>query len=136
MTQNGAWEVAYLRKSFVAHEQAPRLAREALSFVARDLPEETVQTARLLVSELVTNSVRHGPSSSEATVGLSIHVDRNVIRVDVSDRSPNGAQPKPPSELGGYGLTIVAELASRWGSRRDGVLNVTWFELGLPAPGA
>ena len=134
-TQTGGWETAELLKSFAADERAPRSAREALSVLADDLPEPLVETARLLVSELVTNSVVHGPSTAGETVGLYVSVERNRLRVEVSDRSPTGARPRTPSDEGGYGLTVVAELASRWGAGREADLNVTWFELDLPTPG-
>jgi len=134
-TRTGGWEAAGLRKSFAADERAPRSAREALSVVADDLPEGVVENARLLVSELVTNSVRHGPSAAGETVGMNVSVERNRLRVEVADRSPTGARPRTPGHNGGYGLTIVAQLASRWGAGREGDLNVTWFELDLPSPG-
>jgi transcriptional regulator with XRE-family HTH domain/anti-sigma regulatory factor (Ser/Thr protein kinase) len=133
--QTSAWEATELRKTLPANEHAPRAARDALSFVGADIPEEPLQTAVLLVSELVTNSVVHGPPSPSA-VGLLIGVERNVLRVEVSDRSPNAATPKTRGEGGGLGLTFVAEMASRWGSGRDDGVNVTWFELDLPLPGA
>jgi transcriptional regulator with XRE-family HTH domain len=130
------WEATELRKTLSVNDLAPRAAREAVSFVAGDLPREIVENARLLTSELVTNSVRHGPSGPDATVGLAVTVGRGTLRVDVADGSQTGARPKPSSEDGGFGLQIVAALASRWGAGRDGDQNVTWFELDLPAPGA
>ena len=133
--QTSAWEATELRKTLPATKQAPKAARDALSFVGADIPEEQLQTALLLASELVTNSVVHGPSDPN-TVGLVIGVERNVLRVEVSDGSPHAATPKPRSEGGGLGLTFVAEMASRWGSGRDAGGNVTWFELDLPLPGA
>ena len=133
--QTSAWEAAELRKTLPATKHAPKAARDALSFVGADIPEEQLQTALLLASELVTNSVVHGPFDP-STVGLVIGVERNVLRVEVSDGSPHAATLKPQSEGGGLGLTFVAEMASRWGSGRDAGGNVTWFELDLPLPGA
>ena len=46
------------------------------------------------------------------------------------------ALPRTPSAEGGYGMALVAELASRWGSGRERGVNVTWFELDLPVPGS
>jgi len=133
--ETAAWEATELRKVLLANENAPKAARDALSFVGADIPEEPLQTALLLASELVTNSVVHGPASP-STVGLLISVERNVLRVEVSDGSPHAATLRAPSEDGGLGLTFVAEMASRWGSGRDDGANVTWFELDLPLPGA
>ena len=114
---------------------SPRAARQALSSLAADLPDELVGVARLLVSELVANSVRHGPSGSSAKIGLYVHIERNRLRVEVSDGSARPAKARPADETGGYGLLLVDSLSSRWDTSRVGELNVTWFELDLPLPG-
>jgi len=131
-----AWQAAELRTLLPSNTSAPRHARAALSAVVVALPVEQVETARLLVSELVTNSVHHGPTTEDATVGLFVGVGRERLRVEVSDDASKGARPTTPSEEGGYGLAFVAELASRWGAGRERGRNVTWFELDLPTPGA
>jgi transcriptional regulator with XRE-family HTH domain/anti-sigma regulatory factor (Ser/Thr protein kinase) len=133
--ETSAWEATELRKTLPANEHAPRAARDALAFVGAGIPEEPLQTALLLASELVTNSVVHGPSGP-SSVGLLISVERNVLRVEVSDGSRHAATPNSPGEDGGLGLAFVAEMASRWGSGRDAGVKVTWFELDLPLPGA
>ena len=79
--QSRAWEEAELRKSFPASDLSPRAARQALSALAADLPDELVAVARLLVSELVANSVRHGPSGSSAKIGLYVHIERNGLQM-------------------------------------------------------
>jgi transcriptional regulator with XRE-family HTH domain len=126
-----AWEAAELRKSFPVDAHAPGLARDAVSVVAAGMPSDDLAVARLLVSELVTNSVLHGPKTDDATIGLFIGVGRDRLRVEVSDGSTQGARPKE----GGYGLAVVATLATRWGAGRQDGLNVTWFELDLRSPG-
>lgn len=131
----GAWEAAELRKFFLADDLAPRHAREAVSVVAAGLPTEDLETARLLMSELVTNSVRHGPKTAGATVGVFVGVGRDRLRAEVSDGSTEGARPRSPSEEGGYGLALVAALAARWGAGREDGVNVTWFELDLRSRG-
>jgi transcriptional regulator with XRE-family HTH domain/anti-sigma regulatory factor (Ser/Thr protein kinase) len=126
-----AWEDAELRKSFPVDAHAPGLARDAVSVVGAGMPSDDLAVARLLVSELVTNSVLHGPKGGEVTIGLFIGVGRNRLRVEVSDGSTEGARPKE----GGYGLVLVATLSTRWGAGRQDGLNVTWFELDLRSPG-
>jgi anti-sigma regulatory factor (Ser/Thr protein kinase) len=132
--QSHGWEETELRRILVANELAPRAAREALAFAGADVPETSLQTALLLASELVTNSVRHGPT--DGRIGFFVSIGRDRLRVEVSDGSPEGARPAKPSGAGGYGLAFVAALASRWGAGHDGDLNVTWFEVDLPLPGA
>jgi transcriptional regulator with XRE-family HTH domain len=131
-----AWEAAELRKAFPVDEHAPGHARNAMSAVGVGLPLEQLETARLLVSELVTNSVRHGPTIEGATVDVFIGVRRDQLRVEVSDGAAEDARPKTPTEEGGYGLALIAALATRWGGACEDGLNVTWFELDLPSPGS
>jgi DNA-binding XRE family transcriptional regulator/anti-sigma regulatory factor (Ser/Thr protein kinase) len=129
------WAPGELRKAFPASQYTPRAAREAVSLVAGDIPTDVLEAARLLTSELVTNSVKYGPPSP-AIVGVFVDVGRDRLRIEISDDASGRPQLKPPGEWGGYGLALVDALASRWDTARDGGRNVTWFELRLPAPGA
>jgi signal transduction histidine kinase len=85
-------------------------------------------TLRLLVSEVVTNAVRHGDGRRP----LEIHARWNSeVRIEVCDRGAGFApHPRagPPDEPGGYGLLLVGSLAERWGVRTDGGTTV-WFVL-------
>ncbi|HET7380229.1 MAG TPA: ATP-binding protein, partial [Gaiellales bacterium] len=130
-----AWAPGELRKTYPASRQTPRAARDAVSLVAGDIPSDAFETARLLTSELVTNSLKYGPPAP-ASIGLYVGVARDLIRVEVWDEAAAPPELKTPSEHGGYGLALVDSLATRWGTDRDGDRNVTWFELALPAPGA
>ena len=114
--------------------EAPALARRALE---RELPEEIGErigaTLRLLVSELVTNSIRHGIAEDD-DVRLEVSVRKSAVRVTVRD---NGAgfdvtERKPRGADGGFGLFLVEKMASRWGIEADGPTCV-WFEIDLPA---
>jgi anti-sigma regulatory factor (Ser/Thr protein kinase) len=137
--ETSGWEATELRKSLPSNNAAPREAREALSFVGADLPSEQLDTARLLASELVTNSLvhAHGPSTGDSSVGFFVSVERDVLRVEVSDHSPQAAIPKTPGAEGGFGLAFLEAMSTRWGSERTETgLNLTWFELDLVAPGA
>jgi hypothetical protein len=66
---------------------------------------------------------------------VQIEVERTLIRVTVSDSAPEPPLLITPSSDGGYGLTIVDALASRWETTRHGHQNLTWFELDLRHPG-
>jgi transcriptional regulator with XRE-family HTH domain len=127
-----AWAPGELRKAFQATNHTPRAARDAVSLVAGDIPSEALETARLLTSELVTNSVKYGPPAP-ANIGVFVEVARDRIRIEVSDAADAPAQLR--SDPGRYGLKVVDALASRWQTKRDGEGNLTWFELDLPAPG-
>jgi anti-sigma regulatory factor (Ser/Thr protein kinase) len=89
--------------------------------------------AVLLVSELVTNAVRH--AGSPLTVAVSI--GRAAVRVEVRDRSPRlpalREQHKAEDEWG-RGLVLVDALANRWGAERLPSGKRVWFELDLASP--
>jgi anti-sigma regulatory factor (Ser/Thr protein kinase) len=89
---------------------------------------EVVETLRLLVSEVVTNAVRHGDRSQP--VELSAHWNSEV-RVEVCDHG-NGFTPHPRlgplDDPGGFGLYLVGRLADRWGVETDDGTTV-WFVL-------
>jgi transcriptional regulator with XRE-family HTH domain len=129
------WTPAELRREIPANTEAARVAREAVTFLAEGIPQEELETARLLVTELVTNSVRHGPTGRKATVELHVGVERDLLRIEVADRSTTPARRKPPTHEGGYGLALVDAMASRWDAGPQNGRNVTWFELDLPLPG-
>ncbi len=91
------------------------------------MSSDRLETLRLLVSEVVTNSVRHGCATE--SVQLAIDVS-NPVKVEVAD-SGTGFVPSPrataPTEVGGWGLFLVEQLAERWGVSRDGHSTRVWF---------
>jgi anti-sigma regulatory factor (Ser/Thr protein kinase) len=91
-------------------------------------PDER-QTLRLLVSELVTNAIRH--ANSDAPLEVRARWD-DEVRVEVVDHG-DGFLPEPRSgrreDPGGYGLYLVGRLADRWGVDTDDATCV-WFVLG------
>lgn len=106
------------------------LARQQIDRLADRLSAEVLEDARLMVSELVTNGLRHGSLASGQQIELSITILAGILRVEVCDPGP-GFTPEPrtgASEGTGWGLVLVARLADRWGVHHDGV-NRVWFEL-------
>jgi anti-sigma regulatory factor (Ser/Thr protein kinase) len=94
---------------------------------ATDLDRRTSADLMLLVSELVTNAVRHA-ACDRFEVRLQVRPD--TLRLEVHDEG-GGFEPKvAPSEdgTGGYGLFIVDRLADRWGVERDEGGKI-WLEL-------
>jgi serine/threonine-protein kinase RsbW len=88
--------------------------------------------APLIVSELVTNCLRHAGMSDSATVRVSAQLTDGVLRLEVEDPGTVGhvAQRTPnPDHGGGFGLNIVDALAARWGVLRD-ESTLVWVELG------
>ncbi|MET9501067.1 SpoIIE family protein phosphatase [Streptomyces sp. NPDC006622] len=104
--------------------EARRFVRSALDGVASDL----VETAQLLVSELVTNAVLHARTEVE----VSARVTDGTVRVGVGDRRPDrGLVPYryPPYAGTGQGLALVEQLASRHGVDTGEETKTVWFEL-------
>ena len=87
---------------------------------------------QLIVSELVTNVIRHA-SGHEASVRLERHADRLVVAVvDPDDAPPRPARAKPDDE-GGRGLHLIDAVADRWGARSlSSGGKVVWCELMVP----
>ena len=117
--------------------EAVAAARHALEDFAGDMDGALVSDARLLVSELVTNSVRHGEGARSAEVGFRVAVAAEVMRIEVSDAGAGfepSARVAGQDEASGWGLFLVEQLADRWGVERDRLTRV-WLEIDL-APGA
>lgn len=110
---------------------AAAAARGVLIALGERVDRDLLGDVRLLVSELVTNSVRHSNSREGGVVGLDIAVARETLRVEVSDPG-RGFEPTPrvpgQSKAGGWGLYLVDRLADRWGVLRNSVTRV-WFEI-------
>lgn len=118
----------------VSCPESVRAARDfAREFVAYHVPgaaEEYVENVRLIVSELVTNSVRYGTEPGDSVL-LVLAVADSYVRVEVRDpmrRRPcfRGAS----DERGrGRGLFIVAALAARWGVAERPFGKAVWAQV-------
>lgn len=105
-------------------------ARRHVEGACEGMSADTVDTARLLVTELVSNAVLH----AEGAVVLTIANDHEGIRVEVHDQSPRMPvilEGQPPLEHGN-GLRLVAALATSWGADTAGDIHpgkLVWFTL-------
>ena len=109
--------------------EAAARARHALSKLRADVDPPLMETLRLLVTELVSNSVRHARAD---TVVLKVLVGRAVVLTEVTDEGP-GFDPaqtgSPGTEDSGWGLFLVERLAERWGVSQQDDATKVWFEL-------
>jgi anti-sigma regulatory factor (Ser/Thr protein kinase) len=109
--------------------EAAAHARHALSRLRSDIDSPLMETLRLLVTELVTNSVTHAGADS---VMLKVIVGRTVVLTEVSDAGPGFDPPDtslPEEDRAGWGLFLVERLAHRWGVNHEGRSTKVWFEL-------
>ncbi|MFD9796346.1 ATP-binding protein [Streptomyces sp. NPDC059070] len=119
--------------TFPAEANAVRTARHAVRDTLRGwaLDPAVSDVAVLLVSELVTNSLRY----ASGPIGVRmVRPDPGALLVEVSDPLPQEPVERDagPDDEGGRGLQLVACSARRWGTRRGRTGKTVWFELALP----
>jgi anti-sigma regulatory factor (Ser/Thr protein kinase) len=113
---------------------APARARSALEQLASRLSSARMRDVRLLVSELVTNAVRHADADADGDgegVRLVVAINGGTLRVEVHDPGHGFAvreAPTDPLRASGWGLVLVAELSDRWGVDHTPRTRV-WFEI-------
>jgi anti-sigma regulatory factor (Ser/Thr protein kinase) len=114
-----------------ATEQAPGLARQAThEALAAWQVAHLEETAVLLVSELVTNVIRHARTDGTALV-LRLETAGSWLRIEVHDADPRMPLPRTPGELdgSGFGLVLLEALADKWGVREATIGKAVWAEL-------
>jgi anti-sigma regulatory factor (Ser/Thr protein kinase) len=113
--------------------------RELRDHIDDTLAPELGRDLELLLSEIVTNAVRHGDAGDGTPVGVRIEaVDGHAI-VTVCDHG-RGFEPleRPMPSFsrrpGGFGLLLLDQLSTRWGVERDGRGTRVWFVLDRQVP--
>jgi anti-sigma regulatory factor (Ser/Thr protein kinase) len=106
-------------------------ARLALADLDDELDPSLAFDVRLLVSELVTNSVQHAQVAEEDSIVLVLSITPEKVRAEVRDDGPGfEPPPSPPPDNAdkGWGLFLVEQLADAWGVGEGG--KGVWFEIG------
>jgi hypothetical protein len=93
--------------------------------------ESFCENALLLLSELVTNVMRHVVGA--AALQVEVHLTGPVLHVSVADNSADPPRALEPGAAGGHGMWLLAAIADRWGSERYGTGKRVWFELSRDA---
>jgi len=112
---------------------AAPMGRQSLHDLDWRTDPELLDDVRLLVTELVANSVKHAHLQEEGWIHLRVEILPDVVRVRVDDPGTVGfdSKPEPPAgRSSGWGLVLVDQLADRWGVERpanDG--TSVWFEI-------
>lgn len=107
---------------------APGLSRSHLRSM-KSILEPRFDDVVLLVSELVSNSVRHGASNG---IDIKVTTRAGQIRVEVTDGGPGFSATDPRGD--GLGLAIVEKLADRWGMKDEPQKFTVWAELSTRTP--
>lgn len=129
MTSRGEKQFgADVRLCLTADTSAPSEARRAIDELEADLGNTLAENVRLLVSELVTNSIRHSGAPDDRPIEFALSASPDVVRIDVVDHG-TWRTPKPdPDGTSGWGLYLVDRLADRWGVEH-GEGTRAWFEI-------
>ena len=124
--------VAEIKVRLSPEPEVVTTARHALDQLTDLLPPEKLEDVRLVVSELVTNSILHAGLSPDEQISLTLTVSAGSVRGRVCDPGPGFGMPAklcPRSDLsGGWGLPIVETISDRWGIERTRRTCV-WFEI-------
>jgi anti-sigma regulatory factor (Ser/Thr protein kinase) len=115
-----------LRMRLGSGPDAAAEARRAIAKLRLDLDPPLMETMRLLVTELVTNTVRHTDCDS---LTLRVAVGKSAVLTEVTDEGPPFEPQPSASDDDGWGLFLVQRLANTWGVKTDGASKRVWFEL-------
>jgi anti-sigma regulatory factor (Ser/Thr protein kinase) len=115
-----------------ADRKAPGAARTLLGLCLGSLlGARMLDDARLLVSELVTNSIVHGALGDGDSVVVRVQLEADALRLEVHNLGITGtiaSNGGDPERGRGFGLDLVSLLSTRWGVRR-GVDTCVWLEM-------
>jgi anti-sigma regulatory factor (Ser/Thr protein kinase) len=98
--------------------RGPRAARCVVQRLRGRIAPSVVEDAQLIVSELVTNAVRHSGVPAGGVVVLCVELTGTMLRLEVTDPGRGGLiAPRAPDfeHGGGFGLHLVRALSERWG---------------------
>ena len=112
--------------------EAGMAARRAVVAADGDLPGAVREDVLLLVTELVSNAVRHAGVGADGTMQVELRRWPQRLRVEVVDPGSDFTRVPPRSstdEARGWGLVLVDRIAARWGVGRGPSRTCVWFEI-------
>ena len=102
----------------------------------RDVSPAVVEEAEIVVSELVSNAVRHARPLTDGNLRVHWKVKAGVVEVEVTDGGSDSTPRPAPRTIwapSGRGLRIVRSLAHEWGVTEDRTGSTVWASLGGPS---
>jgi anti-sigma regulatory factor (Ser/Thr protein kinase) len=115
-----------------AKPAAVSAARRALLGCNGELPSSIRDDVLLLVTELVSNAVRHAAPGADRAVRVELRRRRRMLRVAVFDGGGGFTAEAPHAtrdESGGWGLFLVDQIADRWAVTPTASGTCAWFEI-------
>lgn len=123
--------------SFAREPDSVPAARAALAHFEDRVPASTLYDASLCLSELVTNAIQHPDEDAGDELHLALTLSQAALRVEVVDPGGDFQPGKPTAgDERGWGLFIVDQLSSRWGTHSGSDRTVMWFEVARDAAAA
>jgi serine/threonine-protein kinase RsbW len=102
----------------------------------RGVPNDLIDEAEIVVSELVSNAIRHARPLHDGTLRVHWKVKASVVEVEVTDGGGDTTPRPAPRTIwapSGRGLRIVRSLAHEWGVTEDRAGCTVWASLGGPS---
>ncbi|WP_241668315.1 ATP-binding protein [Pedococcus bigeumensis] len=102
----------------------------------RDVPGGVIDEAEIVVSELVSNAIRHARPLADGNLRVHWKVKAGVVEVEVTDGGSDTTPRPAPRTIwapSGRGLRIVRSLAHEWGVTEDRTGSTVWASLGGPS---
>ena len=113
--------------------RAPAQARRALDSLGPRIGEDSLDHLQLLVSELVTNSIKHGDLGDDSEILVDVFLEDGRVYAEVRDDGVGftpRAQDVDPLRASGWGLWLLDKLSERWGiESSEGTM--AWFEMAV-----
>ena len=111
----------------------PDARERAIEIAEPFVDDERMGDLRLVISEVITNAVRHGGSGDMV---VAVTPKSGYLCVQVTDTG-DGFAPRPrafePDDDGGFGLFLIERLTRRWGLTREDSNTRVWFEFDFAA---
>lgn len=111
------------------------IARATFADTFSELPGTALDDGKVLLTELVTNAIRHG-THADGWVRLIVRELDRILRIEVTDSGDLAGVPTiqapRPDRVGGWGLQVVDSMATRWGVTTERGRTV-WCELAIEA---
>jgi two-component sensor histidine kinase len=95
------------------------------------LPSSVRDDVLLLVTELVSNAVRHSSVGPDGLVRVELRRGTDMVRVAVSDEGTGftATAPRERNEADGWGLALIDRIADRWAVTPTASGTCAWFEI-------